>query len=98
MGADAAARGGPGRSTVQVQLSRDEAVLLAELLRADLAALRSEVFHTEDYELRQELKRREASIVALIGRIDAEIESADDDGGAVRGRERLIVVSVAHHA
>jgi Ala-tRNA(Pro) deacylase len=75
---------------VQVQLSRDEAALLAEVLSTYLGELRSEVFHTEDYVLRQELKRREGCIGALIGRLAPGAEKVVHGGDAMRCRERLI--------
>jgi hypothetical protein len=55
---------------VELDLSRDEGALLAEVLRTALKELRSEVYHTGDYALHQDLKLRAARVAALMVRLE----------------------------
>ncbi|HZQ98142.1 MAG TPA: hypothetical protein VFC93_04910 [Chloroflexota bacterium] len=54
---------------MELTLEPDEARLLREVLTNHLADLRSEIAHTERFELREELKRDEELIKRLLGRL-----------------------------
>jgi hypothetical protein len=55
---------------MQLSLTDDEAVLLQHVLNRYLPSLREEVYKTENYEMRQELKADEALLKELIGRLE----------------------------
>ncbi len=56
-------------SPTTVQLTSEEAALLVEMLQTDLRNLREEVYKTERYEWRQELKHREELINGMLQRL-----------------------------
>lgn len=54
---------------VTLELSRDEADLLASMLKTDLADLRMEIAGTDKKEWRDGLKQREVILNQIIGRL-----------------------------
>lgn len=54
---------------MQLTLTNDEAKTLAELLDALLPDLREEVYKTENFDFREDLKRREALAKSLLDRL-----------------------------
>jgi hypothetical protein len=54
---------------MQITLTNEEAKTLNELLEALLPDLREEVYKTENFDLCQELKRREALVKSLLGQL-----------------------------
>lgn len=57
---------------VTLQLSMEEAELLASMLQSDLSDLRMEIAATERKAWRDEMKRREDFINVLIGQLTLE--------------------------
>jgi hypothetical protein len=55
---------------MDLTLQTDEATLVRRVLANYLSDLRAEVYKTENYELRQELKADEAVIKSIIERLD----------------------------
>ena len=56
---------------MNLELSADERTLLLEILRNDFGQLRSEIYHTEAADWKAGLKEREASLQAIIGRLES---------------------------
>jgi hypothetical protein len=56
---------------MELTLQPDEASLVKRILTNYLSDLRMEIGKTENYELRQELKRDEVTIKSLLTRLDA---------------------------
>ena len=54
---------------VTLELSMDEADMLASILKSDLSDLRMEIAATEGKDWRDEMKKREAFINLMIGRL-----------------------------
>ncbi len=54
---------------MQITLTNDEAKRLVEILDALLPDLREEVYKTENFHLREELKRREALVKSLLDKL-----------------------------
>lgn len=54
---------------VTLELSREEAVLLASMLKNDLSDLRMEIAGTDKKEWRDDLKQREVVLNQIIGRL-----------------------------
>ena len=54
---------------MQVQLEPAEATLLADILDTSLGDLRMEIGKTENFDLRNELKRREQSMKNILARV-----------------------------
>ncbi len=54
---------------MQVVLNDEERETLMEVLTEALPNLREEVYKTENFDYREELKRREASIKSLLARL-----------------------------
>lgn len=54
-----------------IDLSPEELELLLDLLRADLANLKAEIYRTEAAGFKEELKARERILIGLIGRLEA---------------------------
>ncbi len=54
---------------MQLTLTNDEAKTLAEIFDALLPDIREEVYKTENYDLREELKRREALVKSLLNQL-----------------------------
>ena len=55
---------------MDLTLQSEEATLVRRVLANYLSDLRAEVYKTENYELRQELKSDEAAIKSIIDRLD----------------------------
>ena len=53
-----------------LDLSATEHGLLLEILREELGRLKAEINRTEAHEFKDELKAREATLVAIIGRLE----------------------------
>ena len=56
---------------MQVTVTHEEAQILSELLNAYLPELREEAYKVESFELREQLRRREAVLKALLTRLGA---------------------------
>jgi hypothetical protein len=54
-----------------LSLSAEESDVLRTVVGDALSSLRDEVYKTENYEMRQDLKRREALLVDLLHRLGA---------------------------
>ncbi|HYJ80657.1 MAG TPA: hypothetical protein VEW03_13675 [Longimicrobiaceae bacterium] len=54
---------------MQLDLTRDEAEALHAALLSYLGELQSEIAHTDDYDLRQELQRRREMLEAILARL-----------------------------
>ncbi len=54
---------------MQLTLTNDEAKTLAEIFDSLLPDIREEVYKTENYDLREELKRREALVKSLLNQL-----------------------------
>lgn len=54
-----------------LSLSAEESEVLRTVVGEALSSLRDEVYKTENYEMRQDLKRRETLLVALLHRLGA---------------------------
>ncbi len=54
-----------------VELSDDEAGLLCEVLESYRSELRTEILHTDSYDLREALKRKAGTLEALAARFEA---------------------------
>lgn len=55
---------------MQLILQPEEAALLKRVLATYLSDLRAEVYKTENYDLRQDLKRDEAALKAILARLE----------------------------
>ena len=62
---------GNRRAAMQVTVTHEEAQVLSELLNAYLPELHEEAYHTESLDLREQLKRREIVLKALLTRLGA---------------------------
>ncbi|HLZ69214.1 MAG TPA: hypothetical protein VKV26_04815 [Dehalococcoidia bacterium] len=58
-------------STASIALSADEAAIVAGLVRDQLGSLRGEIYKTENYDLRQELHKRESLLKGLLARLES---------------------------
>lgn len=56
---------------MQVTVTHEEAQVLADLLQVYLPELREETYKTESLRLREQLKRRDAVLTALLTRLGA---------------------------
>jgi hypothetical protein len=56
---------------MQVTVTHEEAQVLADLLHAYLPELHEEAYRTESFDLREQLKRRETVLQALLTRLGA---------------------------
>lgn len=56
---------------LSIALSEDEAAALAALIRNKLGDLAGEVYKTEDYDYRTELKQHEALLRAILAKLPA---------------------------
>lgn len=54
---------------MQITLDADESALLRNILERHLGDLRMEIGKTEKYEMRQEMKRDEETLKAIIARL-----------------------------
>lgn len=57
---------------MELSLESGEVTLLRQLLEHDLGDLRMEIGKTENYDMRQDLKQREATLRALIEKLGKE--------------------------
>ena len=57
---------------MQLALSEEEREVLAEILQDVLPNLREEVYRTENYDYREQLKQRETVVKDLLTRLAAE--------------------------
>ncbi len=55
---------------MNVDPTAPERDLLLEMLRDDLGRLKGEIYKTETFEYKVELKAREATLVGIIGRLE----------------------------
>lgn len=62
-------RAGEGRAAMQVTMTQEEVRVLFDLLNAYLPELREEVYRTESFQLREQLRRREIILNALLARL-----------------------------
>ena len=63
------------QATMQMVLTSEEQKTLVEVLSEALPNLREEIYKTESYQLRGELKRREAIVKNLLSRLGASLAS-----------------------
>jgi len=56
---------------MQIALNEEEKQTLVDILNEVLPNLREEVYKTENYDYREQLKRREAVVKQLIARLSA---------------------------
>jgi hypothetical protein len=56
---------------MELQLNDDERTVLTDVLARALGSLREEVYQTTTFEVREQLKRREAIIDALLAKLRA---------------------------
>ncbi len=61
---------------MQIVLGEEERLALLEVLNQALPDLREEVYKTESFEFREELKRREALLKGLVERLAASQAAA----------------------
>ncbi len=54
---------------MQIDLSFEEVSFLAELLRREYQELREEIYKTEDYRFKADLRAKERLIESLLGRL-----------------------------
>src|SRR3954453_12296210 len=59
----------PKEASMQVNLDANEVAALLDALPSYLSDLRTEIGHTENYEMRQQLKAREAALMSVISRL-----------------------------
>lgn len=64
------------QAAMQMVLTSEEQKTLVEVLSETLPNLREEIYKTESYELRGELKRRQAIVKNLLSRLGASLGSA----------------------
>jgi alpha-D-ribose 1-methylphosphonate 5-triphosphate synthase subunit PhnG len=62
---------------MQVNLEANEVAAVVDALRSYLADLRSEINHTESYDMRENLKAKEVALVSVVTRLGG---SAGDIG------------------
>jgi uncharacterized small protein (DUF1192 family) len=55
-----------------IELSDDERRVLLETLQEELGRLKAEINRTEAHDFKEELKGREAALVSIIGRLEAD--------------------------
>jgi uncharacterized small protein (DUF1192 family) len=56
---------------MELTLTAPERDLLLALLRDELGRLKGEIYRTEAAQFKHELKQREATLIAIIGRLEA---------------------------
>ena len=57
-------------AAMNVQLTAPERDLLLEILSDDLGRLKGEIYRTEAFAYKEELKAREQTLVGIIGRLE----------------------------
>jgi hypothetical protein len=60
---------------MNLQLSEDERTLLADLVDDAISNIRDEIYHTETFQIRDELKQREAVLDGLRQKLGAATTS-----------------------
>lgn len=60
---------------MELKLEHPEAELLASVLERHLGNLRMEIGKTENFEMRNDLKRDEEALRALLGRLKASLQA-----------------------
>jgi hypothetical protein len=60
---------------MNVQLTEDERALLADLVDDAISNIRDEIYHTETFEIRDELRQREAVLDGLQQKLGAATTS-----------------------
>ena len=55
-----------------IDLSSDERQVLLDVLRAHLGNLKAEINRTETTAFRDQLKQREAALVSILGKLEAD--------------------------
>ncbi len=60
---------------MNLDLTAPERDLLLEMLRNDLGRLKGEIYKTETFEYKEELKARERTLVGIIGRLEVSESS-----------------------
>lgn len=55
-----------------IELSVDERRVLLQTLQEELGRLKAEINRTEAHDFKEELKEREAALVSIIGRLEAD--------------------------
>jgi len=55
-----------------IELSVDERRVLLQTLQEELGRLEAEINRTEAHDFKEELKEREAALVSIIGRLEAD--------------------------
>jgi hypothetical protein len=59
---------------MQIEITEQEGTILADVLRSYLGDLRAEIYKTEARSLKEDLKEREAALVAVLGRLPAQTD------------------------
>ena len=81
---------------MQIMLDKREADVLLEVLRNHLPELREDVYNTENYDWRQQMKADEEVIKSLIQRLDSASaeEGTDSENGAQDATDAEFVFGV----
>ena len=53
----------------KIELTPEESVLLKEVLESDLSELRMEISHTDSFDFREQLKKKQQMLTSLVGRL-----------------------------
>jgi hypothetical protein len=56
---------------MQLEVTDAERQILAEILTNALSNLKDEIYHTETYDYKEELKVRESTLIGLLGKVQA---------------------------
>jgi len=73
---------------MDLHLEPEEAAVLAQVVANRVSELRSEVVHTDQYDLRQALKRDEVLLRALMARLQSLLSGGGAAGAAPSGLAR----------
>ena len=63
---------------MNLQLSNEQVATLKGVLTDHLSDLRMEIADTEDYDMRQDLKREEAVLVGLLAQLGEHLQTGED--------------------
>jgi len=79
---------------MRLTLNDDERDLLKRLLESDLGDLRFEIADTDSKSMRDDLKRDEAMLKAILERLErgGDREDGDDGAGAIVEAEEVVVI------
>jgi hypothetical protein len=58
---------------MQVNLDKDEVAALIDAVKSYVADLHSEINHTEDYDMREELKAREVALTSVVTKLGGSV-------------------------